>query len=308
MKRKYSVHQDFSCMAWFTSPFTKFIFPLASWFLGFFSVKSDKQITVKKQKIQSKDGSFFKTLLIEPKGCENNLPCMVYMAGGGFAFKPAPSHYRLIKEYSLKVNCKVLLTYYRLAPKYKFPLAVEDCYSAYEWVVNNAEELGIEKNRIAVGGDSAGGNLATACALTARDNGLQMPCFQMLVYPVVDAEMRTESMKNYVDTPVWNAKLNQRMWTYYLASEQDRNNPYASLMRAKSFSEMPTTYLEVAEFDPLRDEGVIYAKALEKDGVSVTFYETKGTIHGFDFISKSEIVEKAVEERVRFMRENFELN
>lgn len=306
MKRKYAVDKEFSCIAWFKSPFSKFLFPFANWFLGLFSLKSDGKITVTKKKIQSKDGSVFKALLIEPKGNGGDLPCLVYMAGGGFAFKPAPSHYRLIKEYCLKTSCKVLLACYRLAPKNKFPRGLEDCYSAYEWVVNNAKELGVEKTKIAVGGDSAGGNLATATTLMARDNGLQIPCFQMLVYPVIDAEMETYSMKNYTDTPVWNAKLNERMWNYYLSSESDRKNPYASPLCVKTLLGLPATYLEVAEFDPLRDEGVNYAKALEDATVPVTFYETKGTIHGFDFIAKSSIVKNAVEERVRFMREHFE--
>lgn len=306
MKQKYSIHQDFSHISWFKPPFSKPVFLTARFFLGFFSLRSDKEITVTKKKIKSKDGSVFKSLFIEPKACTGNLPCLVYFPGGGFVFKAAPYHYRLVKEHSLKANCKVLLVHYRLAPKYKFPIALEDCRSAYEWTICHAEELGIDKNKIAVGGDSAGGNLAAACTLSARENGLRLPCFQMLIYPVIDAEMKTESMRIYDDTPMWNAKLNQKMWEYYLPSTADKKNPYVSPLCAQTLSGLPATYLEVAEFDCLHDEGKAYAEALKSADVPVTFHETKGTIHGFEFISKSSIVTESVEARVRFIRENFD--
>lgn len=306
MKQKYSIHKDFSSISWFKPPFSKSVFPMASFFLGLLSLKSDEEITVTKKEIKSKDGSIFKSLLIETKGSTGDLPCIVYMPGGGFAFKAAPYHYYLAKEYCVKANCKVLLVHYRLAPKYKFPLALEDCYSAYEWVLNNAKELGIDKNKIAIGGDSAGGNLAATCTLMARDKGLRLPCFQMLIYPVIDTEMKTESMKVYMNTPMWNAKLNKKMWNYYLSSDPDRQKPYVSPLCAKTLSGLPTTYIEVAEFDCLHDEGVAYAEALRAADVPVIFHETQGTIHGFEFISKSAIVADSVEARTRFMRENFD--
>lgn len=305
MKQNYAIHKDFSSIAWFKPPFSKLIFPMASFFLGFVSIKSDEEITVSEKSIASKDGSLFKTLLIEPKGSSDDLPCMVYMPGGGFAFKAAPYHYYLAKEYCTKARCKVLLVQYRLAPKYKFPLALEDCCSAYEWVLNNAKSLGVDKDKIAIGGDSAGGNLAAACTLMVRDKGLPLPRCQMLIYPVVDASMKTDSMKKYTDTPMWNAKLSKKMWEYYLPSSADKQNPYASLLCAKTLSGLPATYIEVAEYDCLHDEGVAYAEALKAVGVPVTLRETKGTIHGFEFVSKSPIVAESVKERTEFLARNF---
>lgn len=111
------------------------------------------------------------------------MPCLINYHGGGFALPAAPYHYGLAKEYTQRTHCKVLLVDYRLAPKHPFPIATEDCYAVYCWVLVNAGELGIDPARVSVAGDSAGGQLATVVCLMARDRGQAMPCGQMLIYP-----------------------------------------------------------------------------------------------------------------------------
>lgn len=305
MKKKYPIRKEFSSIAGFTPPLAKPVFPIARGFLRCFTLRSDDLISVSKKRIVSKDGSVFQSLWIEPKNGTEKMPCLVYFPGGGFVFRAAPYHYRLVKQYALKAQCKVLLVHYRLAPKYKFPLALEDACFAYRWVLQNADMLGVDENRIALGGDSAGGNLAAACALALRDNGEKQPCFQMLIYPVLDAEMRTESMQKYTDTPMWNAKSNKKMWKYYLSDEREKCNPYVCPLCAKDLSDLPKTYLEVAQFDCLRDEGLAYADKLAAFDVLVTLYETEGTVHGFEFVSKSESTQAAVENRAKVMKSFF---
>jgi len=225
--------------------------------------------------------------------------------GGAFALKAAPYHKNLACEYALKTPCKVIFVDYRLAPKYAFPVGVEDCYAAFEWVCKNSEVLGIDKNRIAIGGDSSGGALAAAVSLMARDRKAPSICFQMLIYPVTDARQITESIKNYIDTPMWNSKLNHKMWKLYLKDGVHCDREYASPMEAISLENLPDSYIEVSEFDCLRDEGINFAEALQKSGINVELHKTIGTVHGFDIAEKSEIVRQSVAKRIMALKKNF---
>lgn len=153
---------------------------------------------------------------------------------------------------------------YRWAPRHAFPVGVEDCYAAFQWVYQKAEEIGIDPDKIAMGGDSAGGALAAAVCLMARDRKASKICFQMLIYPVTDARQVTESVKEFIDTPLWNGKQNQKMWKLYLGQGVHPNKAYASPMEAASFNNLPDAYIEVAEFDCLRDEGIHICASSER--------------------------------------------
>ncbi len=214
-------------------------------------------------------------------------------------------HYALVRQYSLKVCCVVVFVQYRLAPENPFPKPVEDCFAAFNWAVENANELSADKNKIAVGGDSAGGSLAAAVCLMARERGANMPIFQLLVYPVTDRRMQTESYKKYTDTPMWNSKLSAIMWRGYIQDENAPNIEYASPAEATDFKNLPCAYVETAEFDCLHDEGVAYAKKLREFGVDVELNETQGTMHGFDIAKKAKTTRKAVEARTAFMKARF---
>ncbi|MGN1418008.1 MAG: alpha/beta hydrolase, partial [Acutalibacteraceae bacterium] len=248
--------------------------------------------------------SNFNALFYEPKNCETDC-ALVYFHGGGFVYNAAPYHYNLVKQYCVQTPCKVLMVDYRLAPKNKYPAAVEDCYHALRWLSENADSLKINKAKIAVAGDSAGGNLAAVCALIARDSGILKLCGQMLVYPVTDSAMNTQSMKQYNDAYVWNSRLSKKMWALYLPGENIGKPQYASPMQAKSLENLPKAYVETAEFDCLHDEGAAYAKALEKAGVETVVYETKGTVHGYDMAQKSKTVKTSIQKRVAFLKDIF---
>ena len=175
-----------------------------------------------------------------------------------------------------------------------------------KWTFENSSRLGLDKNRIAVGGDSAGGALAAAVCQMARDRGTDMPCFQLLVYPVTDRRMDTESNRKFTDTPMWNSTLSAMMWQGYVQDENLSNIAYASPMEANSFAGLPDAYVETAEFDCLRDEGIAYADALKAAGVEAILNETKGTMHGFDAAGGATVSKNAVARRIQYMKKMFE--
>jgi acetyl esterase/lipase len=304
---KYNIHSDFKKYENMTLPFTPLLLPLINVYLtkSFHKIKPAEGVLETKKEISGYKNGLIELTIFSPMDIEENAPCLIYFHGGAFALKAAPYHKNLVCQYALRTPCKVIYVDYRLAPEHAFPVGVEDCYAAFEWVCKNAEMLGIDKNKIAVGGDSAGGALAAAVSLMARNRKAPEICFQMLIYPVTDARQITESMKNYVDTPMWNSKLNKKMWELYLKDGIQGEREYASPMEAASLESLPDTYVEVTEFDCLRDEGINYAEALRKSGNHVELYKTTGTIHGFEIAENSEIINQCIEKRIAALKEAF---
>lgn len=260
----------------------------------------DKNMNVQQRKIPGFGGDLIDILILEPKEAENTKNCLVYFHGGGFLFPAAGYHYRLAVRYANETPCKVVFVQYRLTPKHPFPIPAEDCYAAFCWAKEN-----LDCANVAVGGDSAGGALAAAVAQMSRDRMGYCPAFQLLVYPVTDRRMDTESNRRFTDTPMWNSKLSVKMWEAYLPDPNVPNIVYASPMEAKSFAGLPNAYVETAEFDCLHDEGLAYADALRAAGVSVWVNETAGTVHGFDIVQNAPITQAAVAARIDYMREMF---
>ncbi|MBQ9993780.1 MAG: alpha/beta hydrolase [Clostridia bacterium] len=304
---KYPINKEFSPYSHFAPPIQNS--KIAGWMGSLMKaprwIWRDHEFMAKRHLIKSYDNADVEILLFTPYGIEEPAPCLVYYHGGGFFFGGAGYHYKLAKQYALNTPCKVAFVQYRLAPKHPHPTPAEDSYAALKWVFENADTLGIDKSKIAVGGDSAGGALAAAVCQMARDRKTDAPCFQLLIYPVTDRRMQTESCRKYIDTPMWNSKLSVKMWQGYIQSEDVPDIAYASPMEAASFGDLPRAYIETAEFDCLHDEAVSYAEALRSAGVSVERNETKGTMHGFDIVEKAPMVKKAIAERIRYMQMQF---
>ncbi len=302
--KKYQISKDFNLVSLLTFPVIPAVASIAETVLGTLVNEhhSDKYINVTKHKIKVENGEI-SALVFEPKNENRTLPALLYLHGGGFIYKAAPYHYTLAKAYSRYAKCKVIMPDYRLTPKHSYPTPFNDCVASLKWVMENAHKLNINKNKIAIGGDSAGGCLAAATVLYAKNNGINI-CSQMLVYPVLDCQMKTQSVKKYTDTPVWNAKLNKKMWQLYL-NGNSKIDEYASPALAKDLSNMPKTYIETAEFDCLSDEGKEYAKKLSESGCEVELFNTTSTMHGFDMASKSKIVVKSIGRRCDFLRKSF---
>ena len=267
-----------------------------------FKCESDTNVIVSEYDIAGYDGITLKTLVMEPRNTKTKLPCIVYFHGGGFMLKSTAINQQSVKEYVAKTPCKVVYVDYRLAPDNPFPIPVEDCFSTYQWVLEHTEMLQIDSDAIMIGGDSAGGNLAIGVTLMARDRGLSLPSKVMLIYPATDRRMRTESMQKYTDTPVWDAKLSIMMWEAYLGGQQEEHIEYASPMEADSLIAFPKTYMEVAEFDCLHDEGIAFYERLLEYGTEVELHEVKGACHGFENVFESQITRQCMARRVEWLR------
>ncbi len=304
---KYPIHRDFKKYEKIKTPISPILLPLMNGMIetSFNKRKPDNGVREIKKKIPGYQNESIEIIIYEPEACEGILPCLIYLHGGAFVLKSAAFHKHLICEYVLRTPCKVVFVDYRLAPKYPFPVGVEDAYAAFKWAYENAEAIAIDPAKIAIGGDSAGGALAAAVCLMARDRKAPRICFQMLIYPVTDARQITESVKEFIDTPLWNGKQNQKMWQLYLGQDVHFNKAYASPMEADSFDNLPTAYIEVAEFDCLRDEGINYAEALKESGVLVELNQTRGTIHGFEVAEDSEIVKQSLSKRIKTLKRGF---
>jgi acetyl esterase len=267
---------------------------------------NDPECKVEKIKIKTFDGKKIKAYVLTPTNLKENAPCLVNFHGGGFILDAAKHHYQLAKRYAIDCSCKVIFPKYRLAPKYKFPFAFEDCYSTLTYVYDNAEKLGIDKNNIGVGGDSAGGTLSVSSCIMAKDRKHPIKVrFQMLSYPFLDGRCSSRSAKKYTDTPMWNSTLSAKVRPYFLPDLNVNNVQYASPLQIKDYEKMPTAYIETAEFDSLHDDGILFSKRLNKFGIKNEVNQTKGTMHGFDICYDAPTTQQAIKSRVEFMNKHF---
>lgn len=209
---------------------------------------------------------------------------ILHIHGGGFVVGDIDTEHGFSVSAANKLSAVVVSVDYRLAPEDPFPAGLEDCYAALQWFHNNAEQLGVDSQRIAVAGQSAGGGLSAAVALMAKERGGPQICFQCLGIPEVDDRLDTPSMQQFTDTPLWNLSNAEISWKYYLG---DKYIPGASDVpalaapaRAKDVADLPPAYVTTMEFDPLRDEGVLYALKLMQGGVPVELHSYPGTFHG----------------------------
>ena len=208
-------------------------------------------------------------------------PVLVFFHGGGWVVCDIDTHDPVCRSLARAAECIVVSVGYRLAPEHKFPAAADDCYAATQWVMNNTPLINGDPERVAVGGDSAGGNLAAVVTLMARDLGGRAPIFQLLVYPATDYLPGTPSYEENADGYFLTREDMVWFWNHYLNSEADAANPYVSPMRAASLTGLPPALVITAEFDPLRDEGELYAARLQESGVAAELVRYDGMIHGF---------------------------
>ncbi len=209
------------------------------------------------------------------------LPLLVYFHGGGWVIGNLDTHDSVCRELAHGAGCIVVSVDYRLAPEHRFPAAADDCFTATQWTVAHAAELGGDAARVAVAGDSAGGNLTCVTALTARDKGGPRLCFQLPIYPATDYSCDTPSYHENATGYLLEADAMAWFWGHYLPRESDGANPYASPLRATDLRGLPPALVVTAEYDPLRDEGEAYAKRLQEAGVPTRLRRFDGMIHGF---------------------------
>lgn len=212
---------------------------------------------------------------------ESGLPILVFLHGGGWVFGDLDTHDAMCRAFAHEAGCLIVSVDYRLAPEHKFPAALDDCITVLDWVAANAAEIGGDPARIAIGGDSAGGNLAAAACQSARDKGGPAIIFQLLIYPATDftADM-TSPRSNAAGFGLSDVAI-EWMRNCYLNDPFDTTDSRASPAMAKDLSNLPPALIQTAEFDPLHDEGKAYADAMRAAGNTVIHINYPGMIHGF---------------------------
>jgi len=208
-------------------------------------------------------------------------PTLIYFHGGGWVLGDLESHDHVCRALANNASCVVLSVDYRLAPEHKFPAAVHDSFAATQWIADLAGELGVDRSRIAVGGDSAGGNLAAVVSQIARDRGGPSIAYQLLIYPSTDMRMNMPSIDENADGPLLTKASMHWFVSHYLNSDADRTDPLASPLLASNLRGLPPAFILTAECDPLRDEGEAYGQHLREAGVPVEVQRYEGMPHGF---------------------------
>jgi acetyl esterase len=252
------------------------------------SAAPEAGVTVKTMTIGSGDASF-PVHIYTPEG-EGPFPVMVYFHGGGFVIADTSVYDASPRALAKMANAIMVAVDYRQAPEHPFPAAPNDAFTAYQWTIEHAREFNGDPTRVAVGGESAGGNLATVVSMMARDRKVALPVHQLLVYPVVDNDMNTPSYKRNA-----NAKpLDKAMMAWFFKHYKgDPANPYALPMQAASLKGLPPATVITAEIDPLLSEGKAYAERLQREGVPVSYREYSGVTH--EFFGMGAVVQKAKE-------------
>ncbi|MFT3929142.1 MAG: alpha/beta hydrolase [Spongiibacteraceae bacterium] len=308
MSTPINIHPDFQKIRGMKLSFSSMMLSVMNAMLHLAAARkwSKYKAIAKKHVVTGIDGHRVAVWLIRPAHVTAIAPALVYCHGGAFVIKHSPQHIENAIRYAEDANCCVLFVDYRLAPQNPFPAGFNDCYSTLMWASQNAEKLGIDKQRIAIGGDSAGGAIAAGVAQkVAHENKLSLRG-QLLIYPVADSDCKTTSGTGFADVPPFKQFSLVKMWEAYLGHPPTSGVPaYASPLHS-NLKDLAPAYVETGEYDPLRDEGINYAKALAANGVAVELNETKGTVHGFDaLVPQSRIAKAAIEQRATFLRHIF---
>lgn len=306
MKYKNLIHSELKHIAR-NVPYNRMIIKCANIFqtISFHFTMIPKAVVHRTIVLQGYEEMKVKVEVFEPSNIKEKLPCLIYVHGGAFSYKASAYHKKLACVYALKAKCRVYFPEYHLTPKYPYPAAYGDVLALYKHIIKHSEELKIDDEKIGIAGDSAGAALAALICNQYECENLKPPCIQMLVYPLTDVTMQTDSMKRFSDTPLWNSKNNKRMWSYYCRDLKAEDIYNASPMHSNLPQIIPDTYIETAEYDCLHDEGILYGKKLREAGAKVEINETRGTIHGYDLAITTQIAIRNIQKRIAFLRKGF---
>jgi acetyl esterase/lipase len=233
----------------------------------------------------------------------------LYIHGGGFVVGSIATEHGSAAMLARELGIVVVSVEYRLAPEHPYPAGVEDCYAALVWLHEQAATLGIDKTRIGVFGQSAGGGLSAAVTLLARDRKGPPLCFQFLGIPELDDRLSTASMRAFTDTPLWHRPNAILSWKFYLGDKYNAGSDdvpsYAAPARATDLRGLPPAYISAMEFDPLRDEAIVYALKLLEAGVQVELHTYPGTFHGSSIFAHAAVSQRQEREMFEVLRRWF---
>ena len=265
-------------------------------------LKPEKVADVDNRKIDGPGGKI-PIRIYTPAG-KGPFPVIVYYHGGGWVIADLDTYDATPRALANSVGAIVVSSHYRQAPEHKFPAAHEDAFAAYEWTLRHAKEFNGNPQRIALVGESAGGNMAAAVSVQARNKGLQLPLHQVLVYPVTQYHFDTPSYKENADAKPLNLPMMKWFFAQYLNSPPDGQNNLISLVNETNLKGLPPTTIITAQLDPLRSDGKEYADKLEKAGVKVTYRNFEGVTH--EFFGMGAVVDTA-KQALRYASENLTL-
>ena len=300
-KKKYDISDEFGIFKLYKLPFNEITFKASDRLLELLPskfLKSDDDVKISTKSIKTVDKTKINLYIFENKKIATD-KVILYIHGGGFVYRGSKNQFDLCRRFALDGTYKVVFVDYRLAYNNEFPTCINDSFSAYKWIIRNKKRLKIDPKKIVLCGDSAGGCLCVDVANMAKKEKAIPPAYMMLLYPVLDKRMNTESIKKYTNTPIWNSVLNKKMWELYLKDVE-----YTSPNELEDMTHLPNAYIETAEFDCLHDEAVDFASKLKKCGKNVILNETKHTMHGFD-MKECKITEEAIEERLEILKKVF---
>ena len=245
--------------------------------------------------------------IVKPVGASGALPAILYMHGGGWILGNAGTHDRLVRELAVGVNAAVVFVEYDRSPEARYPVAIEQGYATAQWVIRDGDAEGLDASRLAVAGDSVGGNMAAALAILAKQRGDVRFVHQSLYYPVTDAAQDTDSYREFADGPFLTAKAMAWFWDAYLPDQEKRSEITVSPLRASTdeLAGLPEAFVVVDENDVLRDEGEAYARKLTAAGVRTTSVRYNGILHDFMMLNpvrNSAASTAAVEQAIHILR------
>ena len=251
------------------------------------SVKVDLSgVTVSEKTIEA-GGQSIPLTIVRPEGVKGELPVFMFFHGGGWVLGDYPTHARLIRD--LVVNSGAVAVYvgYTPSPEAKYPTAIDQAFAATQWVGEHGKEISVDSSRLAVAGNSVGGNMAAVVALKAKEAGKPKLSFQLLLWPVTDASFETGSYNQFAQGHFLTKPMMQWFWDNYTTDPKQRAERFASPLRASAeqLKGLPPTLIQTAEFDVLRDEGEAYARKLDAAGVTVTAVRYNGMIHDYGLLN-----------------------
>jgi acetyl esterase len=242
--------------------------------------------------------------IVKPVGAAGPLPTILYVHGGGWVLGNAGTHDRLVREFAVGVNAAVAFVEYDRSPEARYPVAIEQAYATAQWITRQGSTEGLDRSRLAVAGDSVGGNMTAALAILAKQRGDVRFVHQSLYYPVTDAAQDTASYKEFADGPFLTAKAMAWFWDAYLPDREKRSGITASPLRAKleQLAGLPPAHVIVDENDVLRDEGEAYARRLIEAGVPTTSVRYNAILHDFMMLNplrETAATTAAIEQAIR---------
>lgn len=239
------------------------------------------------EKTITQDGLTVKLHIVKPKGAKEGLPVFMFFHGGGWVLGDYPTHRRLVRDLVVNSGAVAVFPDYTPAPDARFPIAINQAYAATKWIAVHGKEVGVDGTRLAVAGNSVGGNMAAVVALMTKDKKGPKLVQQVLLWPVTDADFSRPSYTKFAQERFLTTPLMKWMWDNYLPNKEDRKNKYASPLQAslEELQGLPPALVQVAENDILYDEGLAYARKLDQAGVPTTITEYKGFIHDYGLLN-----------------------